>query len=135
MIIEEIKMIKMEKSDFRKFGIFIGVILGLVGGYLIWRNNDYYFYCLIFSLSFISTGLLFPSLLKPIYRIWMSFAILMGWVTTRVILIFLYYLICTPTAIFARIARKNMLELDFSKNPKSYWKPKNLKEHNFDKQF
>ena len=138
MIIEEIKKIKMEKSDLRKFGILIGVILGLLGGYLIWRKNEYSYCYFIFSSFFIITGLLFPRLLNPIYRIWMSFAIVMGWVMTRVILIFLYFVILTPIAFIARIARENMLELEFSRKSVTYWKPKKYidsKESDFEKQF
>ena len=122
MILDEIKSIEMGKSELRKFGAMIGIILCLIGGYLFWRNNENYLYSLTVSAFFLVTGFIFPDVLRPIYRIWMSFAVLMGWVMTRVILVFLFYVICTPIAFLARIVGNKFLELELSKSKASYWK-------------
>jgi hypothetical protein len=122
MILDEMKSIEMGKSEIRKFGGMIGIILCLFGGYLYWRNNEKYLYPVTVSAFFLVTGFMFPGVLRPIYRIWMSFAVLMGWVMTRVILVFLFYVICTPIALLARIAGKKFLELELSKSETSYWK-------------
>lgn len=119
---EEIKSIKTGKIELRKFGMMIGIILCFISGYLIWRNNENYYYCVVISVFFLVTGFIFPDVLRPIYKIWMSFAVLMGYVMTRVILIFLFYVICTPVAFLARILGNKFLELELFKSDASYWK-------------
>ena len=49
MIIEEFKKIKSGRRELRKFGITVGVFLGLLVGWFLWREKDYYFYFLILS--------------------------------------------------------------------------------------
>jgi len=121
MLIEEFRKMRMGRRDFRQFGISIGIVLGLLGGYLIWKKNDTSVHVLVASAIFLGAGLCLPDILKPIYRVWMSFAILMGWVMTRVILVAVYIAICTPTALLARITGKHFLDLSFSDRRDSYW--------------
>jgi hypothetical protein len=124
MLIEEIRKMRMGRRDFRQFGISIGIVLGLLGGYLIWKKNDASVYVLAASAILLGAGLFLPDMLKPVYRVWMSFAILMGWVMTRVILVAVYIAICTPIALLARITGKHFLEMSFSTRRDTYWIPK-----------
>lgn len=124
MVIEEIRKMKTGRRDFRQFGITIGFLLGALGGYLIWKKNGTSVHVLVASATFLGAGLFLPDILKPIYRVWMSFAIVTGWVMTRVILVAVYIAICTPTALLARITGKRFLELGFSERRDSYWIPK-----------
>jgi uncharacterized protein involved in cysteine biosynthesis len=122
MFIEGIKDIKNGMPELRKFGVTVGIALCLAAGLLWWRGKDYYLYFLVISLIFLLVSLITPILLKPIHKIWMILAILLGWLTTRVILIILYYLIITPIGILARLFGKDFLDLKFKKNAAdSYW--------------
>jgi len=137
MMLEEIKNIKSGKSELRKFGITMGAVLLLLGGLSLWRGKDYYFYFLWLSGAFIFLALVIPSVLKPINKMWMTLAILMGWVMTRVILSILFYLGITPMGFIARLFGKDFLGLKFNKQTaKSYWIPKEkVKDQNYEKQF
>jgi hypothetical protein len=131
MISEEIKNIKSGRSELRKFGITIGIVLGLLGGFLLWRGKVYYSIFFIISTLFIVLGLTLPVLLKPIQKIWMILAVLMGWFMTRIILIILFYLIVTSIGLLARLFGKDFLNTKFDSNVLSYWIPK--KTIKFDK--
>ena len=124
MIIEEIKKIKSEKKDLRQFGITMGIVLALLGGLLLWREKDYYFYFLMLSIAFFFIGLALPVLLKPIHKIWMTLAILMGWVVTRVIMTTLFYLVVTPIGLLTRLCGMDFLDIKSEKNVNSYWTPR-----------
>lgn len=124
MIIEEIKHIKSERSDLRKFGTTMGVVLSLLGGLLLWRDHNCYFYLFILSAIFLFFGLTLPVVLKPVHKIWMTLSLLLGWLMTRVILTVLFYLIITPIGLLLRLFGKDFLTLKFEKNKKSYWIPK-----------
>lgn len=121
MITKEIKNIKSGRSELRKFGITVGIVSGLLGGLFLWREKDYYFYFLVLSGAFFLLGIVVPILLKPIHKIWMTLAILMGWFVTRLILTLLFYLVVTPIGLLGRLFGKDFLDLKFDRNTDSYW--------------
>ena len=118
---EEVKNIKSGKRELRQFGITIGIVLGLLGGLFLLREKNYYSYFFILSIAFLFLGLAAPNLLKPIQKIWMSLAILIGWFVTRAILIILFYLVVTPIGILAKMFGKYFLDIKFDRNAESYW--------------
>ena len=86
---------------------------------------------------FIFLSLIAPSILKPIYKIWMIFAVVIGWIMTRLILSILFYTIITGIGILTRIIGKDFLNLKL-KDQKSYWNIRdNERELNqdYEKQF
>lgn len=138
MIIEEIKSIKSGKRELRQFGITIGIVLGLLGCLFWWREKDWYFYLLIFSTVFLFLGLALPFILKPLHKLWMALAILMGWLVTRVIIIILFYMIVTPIGLLARLCGKEFLNTKIDRNVNSYWilrKPIKFGKRDYENQF
>ncbi len=118
---EELKNIKSTKKELRNFGITIGVILLVIGGYLFFKELGSYQTFLYLAIALIGLGLIIPNLLKPIYLIWMIFAVIIGWVMTRVILSLLFYLIITPIGIIAKILNKDFLNLKKEYGKATYW--------------
>ena len=92
---EEIKNIRTSVKDFRSFGITIGIILLIVSAILLYYNKESYQSLAIIASTFIGLGIILPVLLKPAYLVWMTFAVILGWVMTRVILSIVFYLIIT----------------------------------------
>ena len=137
MIPEEIRNIKSGRRELRKFGLTMGIVLLLLGGFTWWRGKDYYFYFPWLSGAFIFLALVIPSVLKPVNKMWMTLAILMGWVMTRIILSLLFYLGITPMGFIARLFGKDFLGIKFNKQAaKTYWIPKEkVKDQNYEKQF
>jgi len=111
MIIEEIRKIDSSVRELRKFAFVMGIPLALIGGFLLWRQKDYYWYFFAASALFVLAGLLVLVLLKPIHMGWMTFSIVMGWFMTRVILFVLFFLILTPTALLLRLLGKDLLNM------------------------
>ena len=137
-MLEEIKNIKSEKSDMRKFGIAIGVILLVIAGFLFWKEKEPYQTFLTVGTILFVLGILVPAILKPIYWIWMIFATILGWIMTRVILSLLFYIIITPIGLIPRFFGKQFLELKWDKSKESYWNYrtiKHLKMEDYEKQF
>ena len=81
-MIEEIKNIRLAKKDLKNFGIIIGIILSLFGLLLFYKQINYFTYFVSFGLTFLSLGLIAPKILKPIYKVWMTFAVVIGWIMT-----------------------------------------------------
>ena len=119
-MIDEIKNIKLEKKDLKNFGFIIGIILSLFGSFLFYEQIDYFIYFVSIGLTFLSLGLIAPKILKPIYKVWMTFAVIIGWIMTRLILSVLFYSVITGIAILTRIIGKDFLNLKINNN-ESYW--------------
>ena len=127
MLIEEIRSIKSEKKDLRKFGITVGIAFGFFGVIFLWRQISGYPYFFIASGLLISTGFIVPLFLKPIQKAWMTLAILLGWFMSRVILTILFFIIVTPTGLLARLIGKDFLNRRFKQNSdQSYWIKKKI---------
>ena len=137
-MLEEIKNIKTGKKDLRSFGITFGIIFLIIAGFLYYQEKDSFQLFIYIAGSFISLGFLIPIILKPIYLVWMIFAVILGWFMTRVIISLLYYIIITPIGLFLRIIGKDLLDLKEQKNKKSYWNIRNSEDEqnqNYEKQF
>jgi hypothetical protein len=124
MIIEEIKNIKSGKKELRQFGITIGVVLGLLGAWFLWRGRDGSHFLIITAIVFFTLGVIVPLVLKPLHKLWMTLAVLLGWLMTRIILIILFYLVVTPIGLLARVCGKDFLNRGFDRKVKSYWIPR-----------
>lgn len=138
MIVEEIKNIKSGKSDLRKFGITMGVVLVLLAGVLWWREIDWYRYLFICAAVFVLLGLAVPTALKSIHRAWMTLSIVLGWVMTRVILIVLFYLVVTPTGWLGRLFGERFLDVKIDPDASTYWiqrKESQVHKSHYEKQF
>ena len=117
---EEIKNIRTKNKDIRSFGITIGIILLIVASLLFYYDKASYQTIAIIAGAFISLGIIIPILLKPAYLVWMTFAVILGWVMTRVILSIVFYLIMTPIGLITRLLGEDFLALK-RLNSDSYW--------------
>ena len=136
-MIEEIKKIKSTKKDFKYFGLTIGLILFFIGLFLLYRDIESSVYVVPIGSIFLFLGLVAPSILKPIYKIWMIFAVIIGWIMTRLILSVLFYTIITGIGILTRIIGKDFLNLKL-KDQESYWNIRdneNELNQDYEKQF
>ena len=125
-LLDEIKGIPGSAKDLRKFGLALGIFFAFFGGIFWWRAKGHPF---LFGLSgfFIFFGILFPVVLKPVQKIWMTAALLMGWVMTRVILCALFYLVVAPLGLIIRLSGKDLLGLKKG-NRATYWLDHPLRE-------
>ena len=137
-MLEEIKNIKSKKSDLRNFGIIIGIILLIISGFLFWKEKESFQIFLAIGITFLLTAVAIPVVLKPVYWVWMIFAIILGWFMTRVILSLLFYVVFPSIGLTARLFGKQFLDLRWEKSKDSYWNFRTnepLQKQNYEKQF
>ena len=137
-MIEEIKNIKSEKSDLRKFGITVGLILMIVSGFLFWKEKESFQILITSGAILLILGVTIPVILKYIYWVWMIFATIIGWIMTRVILSLMFYVIFTPIGFILRLFGKQFIELNWNKTDSTYWKYRTksiFEKEDYEKQF
>jgi hypothetical protein len=117
---EEIKNIKTSNKDIRSFGITIGIILFIISAILFYYDKSSHQITAYIGGGFIGLGIIIPILLKPIYILWMTFAVILGWIMTRVVLGVVFYFILTPIGLMTRLLGEDFLSLKKS-DSNSYW--------------
>ena len=128
MIRDEIRNIKSTKKDLRTFGLSVGGVLLLIGGLLFWKARPAWPYFAGCGASLMLVGAAFPAALKPLQKVWMTFAVIMGWVMTRVILTILFFFVLCTTGLIARLSGKRFLELGWKDGSESYWNRRSQEE-------
>ena len=118
---EEIKNIKSSKKDLRKFGITVGSVLVVLAIVFYFLDRSYFIYFGAAGLVLIIMGFISPVILKPLNKVWMGLAIVLGWLSSRIILIVVFYLVLTPISLIAKISGKKFLDLKYKSEKDSYW--------------
>ena len=136
-MLEEIKNIKTDNKSLKSFGITFSIIFLFIAGFLSFKEYGSYEVLLYISGVFLFFGFLIPRLLKPIYLIWMTFAVALGWFMTRLILSLIFYVIIAPIGITARIFGNKFLDIKRT-NKITYWNNRNRddeKSQNYKNQY
>jgi hypothetical protein len=96
----------LSKSELRKFGLTVGTAFAVFGAISWWRGHELP-PRILWTLAglLIVPGILAPSILGPVQRGWMAFAMVLGHINTRIILTVLYYLVMTPVGLVMRLFR------------------------------
>jgi len=135
--IEEFRKIKSSPKELREFGVLVGTVLGVLGAFLWWRGKPVFLPFLAAGFLLVITGVTVPKILKPLQKIWMGLALVLGSVMTRVILTAVFCLVLTPIGILIRLSGKDLLNLKREGGSASYWKRREKKDsrENYEKQF
>ena len=135
---DNLKNIRTDNKAIRDFGILIGIILLIIAGILFYKERASYQLIILLGIAFIGLGLGMPIILKPFYLVWMNFAVVLGWLMTRLILGLLFYIVVSPISLISRLFGKEFLDLKTSSLNRSYWNYKDndsISHQNYEKQF
>jgi hypothetical protein len=113
---------ELDRKGMREFGLTTGVIVaGLFGLFFPWildRSIPSWPWIVCGVLIFLA--LVAPTSLRPIYRGWMRFGLVMARVTTPLILGLAFFLVITPTAAVWRLLGTDPMARGFDAHAESY---------------
>lgn len=127
---QELQYIKTATSDVRSFGWTVGgaflalwlAFIGPVHYFSDYIKGGHYPALMWIGIVLVVLGTVAPVILRPVYLLWMTMAVALGFVMTRVILTIFYYLVLTPTGMIFRILGKDLLDRKVDREGrKSYW--------------
>tara|TARA_B110000967_G_C18739890_1_gene487152 strand:- start:233 stop:616 length:384 start_codon:yes stop_codon:yes gene_type:complete len=121
-------------SSNRSFGIVFFVIFLLIAIYPLINDSEIRIWSLIISLLFLILGIMNSKILLPLNKIWFKFGILLGSIFSPIIMGLIFFLVVTPTGIFMRVFKKDLLNLKF-KNLETYWLEKKDEKNEMKNQF
>lgn len=120
-IINDIKGIDASPKKLRDFGITFFVVFALIGGLLLHKGRGAGYLSIGIGLLFLLGGIFAKSSLKVPYRLWMGFAVVLGFFMSRIILGILFYLVITPIGVALRLFGKDLLNERWDREVGSYW--------------
>ena len=120
MLKEDIRAIRSERRDLRNFGLVVGGVFAALGLFLLWKERPAGIWLGGIGSALVLLGALLPGLLLPLQKVWMTLAVIMGWVMTRVILSVLFFLVLTPIGLVARTAGQRFLDRSFTRE-ETWW--------------
>jgi predicted membrane channel-forming protein YqfA (hemolysin III family) len=127
-----IKKSSVTTKELRDFGLIFGVIIvSLFGLLLPWFFEKIFplWPWLVFSIMG-SMAVIYPLSLKYIFKVWMLFGAVMGWINTRLILGIVFYLMFVPFALAMKLLGKDPLSRKLDKQMITYRVTNNVSEKN-----
>ena len=118
----ELKKLKTDAKDLRKFGITMAVAFGLLSVLMWFRQSGMFPYAFGLTGAFLVLGLAQPMILRQFYIGWMGFALVLGSIMTRVILTVLFFTGMTAIGMIRKIKNPDMLDEKYEPDAKTYWK-------------
>ena len=121
----EVRALDTSRQALRSFGLVVGGVVLALGAFALWRRG--WALTTLPSVLFgvggtlLVLGLLAPALLRPVYRVWMTLAVVLGFVMTRVLLSVLYVLVITPIGWIRRTASQSPILTKPEPQAESYW--------------
>ena len=128
---------ELDKSGLRQFGLTTGAIVaglfGIVFPYLLDLSWPLWPW-LIFAVL-VSWALIAPSSLRPVYQGWMRFGLLLGKITTPIIMTLLFLITILPGALLLRLFRKDPMRRSFDDSVSYRVKAKQPSVQNLEKPY
>ena len=115
----------LDRNGLRSFGFTTGfIVAGLFGLFFPWLlSRDLPLWPWVICVTLVAWALIAPSGLRPIYRGWMRFGLIMGKITTPIILSLVFFIAITPLAIVRSLMGRDSLARTFDENADSYRVP------------
>lgn len=118
-------VMKATRHDLRKFGWLMGGVLGAgSAAAYVWQAATLAPILLTAAAWLGAAGTVAPSALAPIYRAWMTLALALAGVNTRIILGLLFYACFTPGGLLMRWRGRDPLDRRARGIRDSHWKPR-----------
>lgn len=111
-------------NDIRTFAITLFLVLAILGSFFLWRKGPCGFVFWGVGAALLIPGVLRPGILSPVYRAWMKLALVLGFVSSHVVLAVMYYFVITPISLLMRALGKDPLQKNIDTAAKSYWMQK-----------
>jgi hypothetical protein len=116
---------EITRKQLRSFGFTVGGIFALIGLWpLVVHGEGPRWWALILAACLLVPAAVFPKSLTLPFKGWMALGHVLGWINTRIILGFIFYLIVTPTGVIRRWLGKDPMGRRLRPDADSYRVPR-----------
>jgi hypothetical protein len=104
-----------------KFGSVLALAFNIFAALPLIHGGSIRIWALAVATVFLITTTVNPRLLHPLNILWFRLGLLLGRVTTPIVMSGLFFLVFTPTAIIMRLSGKDPLRRKFDPKAATYW--------------
>lgn len=110
------------ETELRHFGLLMGLFISVIFGVLLpWlAKHSVPVWPWAVGAAFGFIALAAARLLRPVFRVWMAFALVMNWIMTRLVLGIVFYILVWPMGWAMRLAGKDPMGRKRYRNLDSY---------------
>lgn len=126
---------KKNKINNRSFGVLFFIVFLVLGIYPFFKSDYLNFYFLSLSIPFLILGLLNAKILTPLSKAWIKFGEILGLIIAPLVMAIVYFFILTPVSLVVRLFGKDLLNLKYTTELKTYWLKRKKNLGSMDKQF
>lgn len=128
---------EIPRKTITQFALVVSGALLVIAAYQRWRGASPTVVLTLVILAAVLALLsaIAPSLLKPVYRVWMWIGEGLGWINTRILLTLVFFLVVTPIGIVMRLFGRSPIA---TAQRDSYWQdvePHSYGDRHVEKQF
>ena len=105
----------------RTFGLVMAGALAVLALFNGWHHGRLWPWMLLAAALFLVLGLLRPSLLHPLNRLWMMLGLLMHKIVNPIVMGLLFYGTILPTGLVMRLRGRDLLRLKRDPAAETYW--------------
>ena len=121
----EVAALDVSRRSLLRFGVVVGGVFLAIAGVAAWRAGGVPGPVAqgfgVVGAALVLVGLAAPQALAPVFRVWMTAAVAMGFVMTRVILTAAFVLVFAPIGLLFRVLRRDVLAQRPDAAATSYW--------------
>jgi len=122
-VTHELSALDTSSKALRKFGLTVGGVFAAITALGVWKHWAQPAVVTLGSLAafLLFFGLIAPALLRLSHRLWMTFALALGWCMSRLILTILFVFAVIPVALLGRVMRLPFIQIRRHTPRDSYW--------------
>jgi|TARA_B100000959_G_scaffold283979_1_gene354296 hypothetical protein len=105
----------------RNFGLVFSFVFFIIGIYPLFNKGEVNYLAFLVSIILCLIALIRPNILTLPNRLWFKFGLLLGMITTPIVMAFLFYSTFAPIGLFFKAFGKDLLNQQIDKNAKTYW--------------
>ncbi len=118
------------KDHLYEFCLVIALVSLIVLGFFIYKNHEQYYPATIAAAALLLSRTA-PTLILPLWKVWMLLAQFLGMVMTLLIISLVWAIVFIPMALLLRIISKKVMDLTFDRSVKTYWRDRKPAENDF----
>ena len=128
-------MIKIKFKDERIFSYVFSVFFIILSIFPLLNNGNFNQNFMAIAIIFLFLGIFMPSSLVLPNKLWIKFGLLIGILTTPIVLSLMYIIGIMPIAFLLKLFGKDIINEKVIPNSRSYWIKRKNSETDFNQQF
>ncbi|MBD3224784.1 MAG: hypothetical protein GF313_08650 [Caldithrix sp.] len=133
---QELTALPVSVKNIRYFALPVGFILLLLGVWLQFNTATLSaIFLLVIGLGLAFSGLMIPKRIVWLYKIWMTLALSLGWLISRLLMVLVFYAVLTPIGFILKLFGKRLMDHRFTDKADSYWHDVRHQKSDYEKMY